>query len=71
MIFDYEVDAVVNGSLGQSERDTAIEHYSLGGFHPNVSDSQRRAFKLAIAAHPQKQTTPTPVTVGRQLDLLQ
>ena len=77
MIFQHEVDSVIEkykNDMPLSSQDTiAIEHYRLGGFHPDVDQRDRRALKRWLNSTvplPEQNAIPVPVHPPGQMELI-
>lgn len=74
MIFDYEVQRCIEGRASLSERRDAVEHHSLGGYHQNVPDRDRAAFKAWLSSDaplPNQYAAPVVTHPPGQLELLE
>ena len=76
MIFQHEVDSVLDkykhGKPLRSQDTIAIEHYRLGGFHPDVDQRDRRALKRWINSDtplPEQNAKPVPAHPPGQMEL--
>lgn len=52
MILPSEVEAILEGRMPPEEEDVACDHYTLGGFHSRVPESDRRRFVAWFNARP-------------------
>ena len=67
MIFNYEIDACINGRLLPDDEEVAIQHSGNGtNFHKNVTIEQQRKFKQWLKNRKPKQHAHHEV----QLDLI-